>query len=118
MLYESNQILDQSENAMAPMNMRQNDIMQQKRSQQDQNTFSTDPDHGFNQPNMGPGAAAANQQDVITQFQNSSHGYHHSSNNSNVNWYPNAHHGQQIQSAQHHSNKVRNSSVIHANSQS
>ena len=69
---------------------------------------------------MGPGAAAANQQDVINNFQNSSHGYHHSAGGSaNVNWHPQQYgHGQQIHSAQHHGNKVRNSSVIHANSQS
>ena len=31
---DSNQILDSSENAMAPINMRQNDIMQSKRQQE------------------------------------------------------------------------------------
>ena len=32
----------------------------------------------------GPGAAAANQQDVMSQFQHSVHGY----TNNNINWYP------------------------------
>ena len=75
------------------MNMRQHDFKQQQRYQEDSLNFSPE-DICSGQPNMGPGAAAANQQDVITQFQNSSHGYHHSSNNSsNVNWYPHQNHG-------------------------
>ena len=86
------------------------DLGMQKRSQQDSHglsNFSND-ESSFSQPNMG----AANQQDVITQFQHSSHGYHHSSN---INWYPQ----QQIHSAQQHpSNEIRNQNSIHSNSQS
>jgi hypothetical protein len=54
----------------------------------------------------GPGAAAANQQDVMSQFQHSVHGY----TNNNINWYP-----QQVQSNSvlhnshnHPSSKARN----------
>ena len=44
---DSNQILDSSENAMAPINMRQNDIMQSKRQQESHglSNFSNEESH-------------------------------------------------------------------------
>jgi hypothetical protein len=52
---------------------------------------SDDPihNHHITSAGSGPGAAAANQQDFISQFQHSNHGYHHNPNpNQNINWYP------------------------------